>query len=36
MLRDIGRACEWKNPRAPCARAMFEDERATDAALASL
>ena len=29
----MGKACEWKHPRAPTVRLLFEDDRATPAVL---
>lgn len=36
MWEEIGKACRWKYPRAPSARTIFEDERATEGILAFL
>ena len=33
LWKSIGKACEWKHPRAPTAGPLFRDERATPAVL---
>lgn len=29
LWKGVGRACDWRRPRAPTARTLFQDERAT-------
>ena len=36
LWRSVGKACEWKHPRAPAVRLLFQDERATPVVLAFL
>ena len=36
LWRSVGRDCEWKHPRAPTVRVLFQEERATPAVLAFL
>ena len=36
LWRSVGGACEWKRPRAPSIRLLFQDKHATPAALAFL
>lgn len=36
MWREVGKACEWKHPRAPSARTLFRESRATPAVLGFL
>ena len=33
LWRSVGKVCEWKHPRAPSVRLLFQDERATPAVL---
>lgn len=33
LWKSVGKACEWKHPRAPAVRLLFRDERATPAVL---
>ena len=33
VAASVGKACEWKHPRAPTVRLLFRDERATPAVL---
>ena len=35
LWKDVGKACEWKHPRAPTVRLLFRDERASPAVLRS-
>ena len=36
LWRSVGKACEWKHPRAPAVRLLFQDERATPVVLTFL
>ena len=36
LWRSIGKACEWKHPRAPTVRLLFQNERANPAVLTFL
>ena len=36
LWKSVGKACEWKHPRAPTTKALFRDERAATAVLAFL
>ena len=36
LWRSVGKVCEWKHPRAPSVRLLFQDERATPAVLTFL
>ena len=36
LWKEVGKACQWKHPRAPTVRLLFQDERATPAVLSFL